>query len=379
MRQLGGGLGERPAGGLDDPMDGLGDRLADLVVGDSHLAGSAGSELARRSRSRPEPLPPGNAEPIAILISSAAFSPIATPYARPEVLLDRGVEVEAAEPHRPAGHDPAHRDDRHLGRAAADVHDQVARAARGSAAPRRSPPRAAPRRARRPGRRRTARPPAPRGARPRSCSDGMHASTRGLGKRETPTRRSTTSIIRCVMSNSVITPWRSGRTATTLPERPPIICHASSPIASTLPLAAFIATTVGSLKTMPSPCGRRGCSRCRGRSRGRGPSRPRRRSRPHHPVRDLAVGEMFLLPDRHVVASGARSRGGRPRTPRRGARPSTPRRPRPRRPRARPSGAGTRPCGAASAEQLLAELLESRWACSSHASYVRPVTCPASE
>jgi hypothetical protein len=81
----------------------------------------------------------------------------------------------------------------------------------------------------------------------------MLARTRGFGNRAIPTRRRTTSIIRWVISNSVITPCRRGRTAITLPEGPPIICQASSPMASTLPVAAFIATTVGSLKTMPSP------------------------------------------------------------------------------------------------------------------------------
>src|SRR5581483_8327024 len=84
-------------------------------------------------------------------------------------------------------------------------------------------------------------------------SDGMHTRTRGLGIREAPTRRRTTAIMRSVISNSVITPWRSGRIATTLPDRPPIICQASSPIASTSPVDAFMATTVGSLNTMPSP------------------------------------------------------------------------------------------------------------------------------
>jgi hypothetical protein len=81
----------------------------------------------------------------------------------------------------------------------------------------------------------------------------MQVRTRGLGNRETPTRRKTNSIIRCVMSNSVITPCRSGRTATTLPERPPTMRQASSPIASTSPVVAFIATTVGSSNTTSSP------------------------------------------------------------------------------------------------------------------------------
>ncbi len=55
------------------------------------------------------------------------------------------------------------------------------------------------------------------------------------------------------MSNSVIVPLRKGRTATTLPESPPIICQASSPIATTSPVPACIATTHGSSNTMPSP------------------------------------------------------------------------------------------------------------------------------
>jgi hypothetical protein len=37
-------------------------------------------------------------------------------------------------------------------------------------------------------------------------SEETETSTRGLGNRDTPTRRSTTSIMRWVMSNSVITP-----------------------------------------------------------------------------------------------------------------------------------------------------------------------------
>ena len=58
----------------------------------------------------------------------------------------------------------------------------------------------------------TSRPPAnftaSRTARRSTSEDSLatQASTRGLGNRETPTRRSTTSIIRWVMSNSVITP-----------------------------------------------------------------------------------------------------------------------------------------------------------------------------
>ena len=51
-------------------------------------------------------------------------------------------------------------------------------------------------------------------------------------------RFTTTSSMRCVMSNSVIAPARSGRTATTLPESPPIRSQTSSPIAEHLAGAA---------------------------------------------------------------------------------------------------------------------------------------------
>ena len=67
----------------------------------------------------------GNADPIAILISSAT-SPRPRPRSGPDVLLDRGVQVEPAERHGPAGDDAAHRHDRHLGGPPSDVHDQVA-------------------------------------------------------------------------------------------------------------------------------------------------------------------------------------------------------------------------------------------------------------
>jgi len=86
------------------------------------------------------------------------------------------------------------------------------------------------------------------------ASDGTHTRMRGRISLLTPARRSTTSSIRCVVSNSVIVPARSGRTATTLPESPPTASHASSPIATTSPVAAFSATTAGSENTMPSPC-----------------------------------------------------------------------------------------------------------------------------
>ena len=83
--------------------------------------------------------------------------------------------------------------------------------------------------------------------------DGTATSTRGLGKRVEIERFTTTSSIRCVMSNSVMAPARSGRTATTLPESPPIRSQTSSPIARTSPVPPCSATTVGWSNTMPSP------------------------------------------------------------------------------------------------------------------------------
>ena len=45
-------------------------------------------------------------------------------------------------------------------------------------------------------------------------ADGTQMTTRGRLNRLTPTRWSSRRIIRCVISKSVIAPWRSGRTAT---------------------------------------------------------------------------------------------------------------------------------------------------------------------
>ena len=75
--------------------------------------------------------------------------------------------------------------------------------------------------------------------------DGTATRTRGLGKRVEIERFTTTSSMRWVMSNSVIAPARSGRTATTLPESPPIRSQTSSPIPSTAPVPPWSATTVG--------------------------------------------------------------------------------------------------------------------------------------
>ena len=84
-------------------------------------------------------------------------------------------------------------------------------------------------------------------------AEGTHTSTRGLVSRLMPTRLRIRRIIRCVTSKSVMAPWRRGRTATTLAGVRPIMSHASSPIARTSPVREFMAMTVGSLNTMPSP------------------------------------------------------------------------------------------------------------------------------
>ena len=162
-----------------------------------------------------------------------------------DVLLHGGVEVEAAERRRAPAHDAAHRDDRHLRPPAADVDDRWPDRLVHGQARRRSRPRAAPRRGSPAARPPNGSRPRSRGARPPSSSTGTATSTRGRGNRTVIVRRITTSIMRWVMSNSVIVPCRSGRTASTLPESPPSSCQASSPIASTSPVSARTATTVG--------------------------------------------------------------------------------------------------------------------------------------
>ena len=68
----------------------------------------------------------GQAEPSAILISSAVRSPSARLYSFLMKLDDGVVELVAADADRLAGDDAAERDDGDLGRAAADVDDHVA-------------------------------------------------------------------------------------------------------------------------------------------------------------------------------------------------------------------------------------------------------------
>ena len=84
-------------------------------------------------------------------------------------------------------------------------------------------------------------------------ADGTQMTTLGRLNRLTPTRCSSSRIMRWVISKSVIAPWRSGRTATMYPGVRPIICQASWPIASTSWLRSLSAITVGSLSTMPRP------------------------------------------------------------------------------------------------------------------------------
>ena len=72
------------------------------------------------------PVELGNAEPIAILISSAAVSPIATPYRSRMWSWIAASRSNPPERDRAPAHDAAHRHDRHLGPSAPDVDDQVA-------------------------------------------------------------------------------------------------------------------------------------------------------------------------------------------------------------------------------------------------------------
>ena len=199
------------------------------------------------------PVGEGNAAPIAIFSSSADFSPIETPYvprmyswmaasrSKPPTLAERPdttppIETTAISVRPPPMSTIRFPSGSWTGRLAPTA------AASGSSTGT------------------TCRPPAYRIARSiarRSTPDdegGTHTRTRGFGKRVTPTRWKTTASIRCVTSNSVMVPSRSGRTASTLPESPPSICQASSPIATTSPLPPCSATTVGSSNTMPSPC-----------------------------------------------------------------------------------------------------------------------------
>ena len=85
--------------------------------------------------------------------------------------------------------------------------------------------------------------------------DGMPSSIRGRGT--SPTRSCTLwtkyLIICSVTSKSLMTPSRSGRTAMMLAGVRPIMRLASAPISSTLLVCASMATTLGSLMTMPRP------------------------------------------------------------------------------------------------------------------------------
>ena len=198
------------------------------------------------------PVGEGKAEPIAIFSSSADFSPIDTPY------VTRMCSWTAASRSKPPTF--AERPDTTPPIETTAISERpppmsTIRLPSGSCTGRFAPTAAASGSSTGT----TCRPPAKRIARSiarRSTAEadgGTQTSTLGFGNRVTPTRRSTIASIRCVTSNSVIVPSRSGRTASTLPDSPPSICHASSPIATTSPLP-WSATTVGSSKTMPSPC-----------------------------------------------------------------------------------------------------------------------------
>ena len=151
------------------------------------------------------PRGPGNADPIAILISSADFSPIATSYSRRMcswIAASRSKPPMRVEP--PETTPP-------IETTAISVVPPPMSTIRfpiGSWIGSRAPIAAASGSSTST----TSRPPAnltaSRTARRSTSDDSLatQARTRGFGNRETPTRRSTTSIIRCVMSNSVITP-----------------------------------------------------------------------------------------------------------------------------------------------------------------------------
>ena len=85
--------------------------------------------------------------------------------------------------------------------------------------------------------------------------DGMPSSIRGRGMR--PTRSCTFCtkylIICSVTSKSLMTPSRRGRTAMMLAGVRPTIRLASAPTSSTFLVRASMATTLGSLMTMPRP------------------------------------------------------------------------------------------------------------------------------
>ena len=83
--------------------------------------------------------------------------------------------------------------------------------------------------------------------------DGAHITSRGWAKRLLCTRPMKWRSIASVVSKSVITPWRSGRTAEIEAGVRPIMRWASSPTACTSPVRVSIATTDGSDTRMPSP------------------------------------------------------------------------------------------------------------------------------
>ena len=83
--------------------------------------------------------------------------------------------------------------------------------------------------------------------------DGIHTTTLGLKTLLTFASLIKERIIACVISKSAITPSFIGRTATMFSGVLPIISFAALPTASTLPSYLSIATTDGSLTTIPFP------------------------------------------------------------------------------------------------------------------------------
>ena len=83
--------------------------------------------------------------------------------------------------------------------------------------------------------------------------EGAHITSRGWAKRDLCTRPMKWRSIASVVSKSVITPWRSGRTAEIEAGVRPIMRWASSPTACTSSVWVSTATTDGSDTWMPSP------------------------------------------------------------------------------------------------------------------------------
>ena len=349
---------------VHDPSDRLGHRLPQLVFGRALPRRCCRSRDRAPRRSPPAPCrrerrPDRDLELLGRLLPDRHPVPVAN------VLADRGVEVVASRVAPSDPHHAAHRDDRHLGAAAADVDDRGCRPARGREARHRSPRRAAPPRASPAGPRRRSPPPRSRASPPRELSDGTQIRTRGRGSASTiRTLRPPSSSIRWVdrRTRSIGALRGADAPRSTLPGRRRSSARPRRR-SRARPGAAVKATTVGWSKhdavTLTVD------ERVRGAEVDREISP---HSGPHHPV-GVAARERLLLPDRHVVLQPLDRVAAR--LERLGAvgRRHRDRRRSPRRRRARRCGAGGRPCGPATASNSSSAISWSRaTASSSHAS-----------